>query len=260
MDDTNPLLIPPEHQDPPLPRIIGGDTAEPHAYPWQISLQMRQLGIFSHICGGSVIDEHTIVCAAHCVIGEVEEQVQVVAGAHNIAKDEDNSWQVRKIAKLLAHEDYDSYNIENDISLIRLAEPLEFNEFVQPVKLAKTGEMVEAGTECLNSGWGVTHNGILPHLPDELQVVSVPIVDQETCVNIYQDIGPVYDGEICAGSKDKGACNGDSGGPLVCPNEDGDLILHGIVSWGMKPCAQEQYPNVYTRVSYYRDWIEENRV
>ena len=48
------------------------------AYPWQISLQMRQLGIFSHICGGSVIDEHTIVCAAHCVIGEVEEQVQVI--------------------------------------------------------------------------------------------------------------------------------------------------------------------------------------
>ena len=148
----------------------------------------------------------------------------------------------------------------------------------------------------MNSGWGVTHNGILPHLPDELQVVSVPIVDQETCVNIYQDIGPVYDGEICAGSKDKGACNvrkfsqwqtlkvnnreniigakiikmqilhayffikGDSGGPLVCSNEDGDLILQGIVSWGMKPCAQEQYPNVYTRVSYYRDWIEENRV
>ena len=29
MDDTNPLLIPPELQDPPLPRIIGGDTAEP---------------------------------------------------------------------------------------------------------------------------------------------------------------------------------------------------------------------------------------
>ena len=53
---------------------------------------------------------------------------------------------MRKIAKLLAHEDYDSYDIENDISLIRLAEPLQFNEFVQPVKLAETGEMVEGMT------------------------------------------------------------------------------------------------------------------
>ena len=43
----------------------------------------------------------------------------------------------------MAHEDYDSYDITNDISLIKLAEPLEFNEFVQPAKLAETGEMVE---------------------------------------------------------------------------------------------------------------------
>ena len=149
------------------------------AYPWQISFQLKQLGRFSHICGGSVIDEHTVVCAAHCVVGQVEEQVQVafhsylylpqlfryiklyatyffvsnhywsnilfqiVAGAHNIAKDVDNSWQIRKIAKLLAHEDYDSYDITNDISLIKLSEPLQLNEFVQPVKLAASGEMVE---------------------------------------------------------------------------------------------------------------------
>ena len=68
---------------------------------------------------------------------------QILAGAHNIVKDVDNSWQIRKIAKLLAHEDYDSYDITNDISLIKLSEPLQFNEFVQPVKLAETGEMVE---------------------------------------------------------------------------------------------------------------------
>ena len=37
---------------------------------------------------------------------------------------------------------------ENDVSLIRLSEPLEFNEFVQP------------------------------HLPNELQVVSIPIIEQ----------------------------------------------------------------------------------
>ena len=68
---------------------------------------------------------------------------QVVAGAHNIAKDEDSSWQIRNVAKLLAHEDYDSYDITNDVSIIKLSQPLEFNEFVQPVPLAATGEMVE---------------------------------------------------------------------------------------------------------------------
>ena len=38
---------------------------------------MRQFGIYSHICGGSVIDENTVICAAHCVVGQVESQVQV---------------------------------------------------------------------------------------------------------------------------------------------------------------------------------------
>ena len=59
---------------------------------------------------------------------------------------------------------------------------------------------------CLNSGWGYTHPGGWG-LPDELQVVSIPIIEQETCVNIYIDIGLVYDGEICAGGPDQGACN-----------------------------------------------------
>ena len=60
---------------------------------------------------------------------------------------------------------------------------------------------------CKNSGWGKTKNGVLPHIPDELQVVSIPVIDQERCVNIYQDIGLVYDGEICAGGPDQGSCN-----------------------------------------------------
>ena len=59
---------------------------------------------------------------------------------------------------------------------------------------------------CLNSGWGFTHPAGWGS-PDELQVVSIPIIEQETCVNIYQDIGLVYDGEICAGGPDQGACN-----------------------------------------------------
>ena len=54
---------------------------------------------------------------------------------------------------------------------------------------------------------------------------------------------------------------GDSGGPFVVPLNDDSANqryqLAGIVSWGIG-CAKSGLPGVYTKVSNYIDWIEEN--
>ena len=56
------------------------------------------------------------------------------------------------------------------------------------------------------------------------------------------------------------ACTGDSGGPIFHVNEDGEIggrpTQVGIVSWG-EGRASPEYPGVYTRVSYYADWIKD---
>jgi len=49
----------------PRGKIIGGEEAPKHEFPWQISL--RNLG--SHICGGSIINRNQVITAAHCVEG-----------------------------------------------------------------------------------------------------------------------------------------------------------------------------------------------
>ena len=48
---------------PSFSRVVNGQDASPHSWPWQISLRKRG----GHICGGSLIRSNWIVTAAHCV-------------------------------------------------------------------------------------------------------------------------------------------------------------------------------------------------
>lgn len=242
-------------------KIVGGQEAEPHSYPWQISLQYHDLLILPtyHTCGATIIDEYHIVCAAHCIDGRKANHFQVLAGAHDIHATE-SSRQKRKVVEMWKHESYDSSTITNDVSLLRLDEPLEFNEYVQPMKLAELGSEPEGGTICINSGWGSTSHTNNPAMPDKLQYVELPIVDRQTCQSDYSGINGVDAGMVCGGQAEGGIspCSGDSGGPLVCPDTDGEYYLAGIVSWGMIPCGQPNYPGVFTNVGHYKDWIDQH--
>ncbi len=55
----------------PENKIVGGAEVVPYSLPFQISLQRRSGNTYSHMCGGSILDENTILDAAHCVDGYV---------------------------------------------------------------------------------------------------------------------------------------------------------------------------------------------
>ena len=46
-------------------RIVSGQNADEHEYPWQIS--MHHKGYDMHACGGSLVTDQWVVTAAHCV-------------------------------------------------------------------------------------------------------------------------------------------------------------------------------------------------
>lgn len=223
-------------------RIVGGEDATIEDFPWQVS--MEHFG--SHRCGGSVIGPKKVLTAAHCIRSTLLKFVYVRAGTTLV----EEGGVLVKVARMIEHDDYNvPVSLTNDIAILFLAEALEFNDQVQPVPLATQGHRVPAGSTALVTGWGALSSGGAS--PPNLQMVAVPIVDDDKCQNAVNGVIPQT--MICAGNYEEGgkdSCQGDSGGPLVVNG-----ILEGVVSWGYG-CAQPKLPGVYSRVANYRDWID----
>merc|ERR1712168_163926 len=231
-------------------KIVGGEEAEPHEFPWQVSLRRKSDNF--HFCGGSVLNENTVISAAHCtVIWESADEVVVVAGEHDKTVDEGTE-QTVDVSKLTVHENYQQgHAFENDIALWSLAAPLEMNEFVAAVPLPTQGQ--DSQGSCTVTGWGtLSSSGSTPNV---LMKVDVPVVSDGTCRLEYPF--SIADSMICAGETGKDSCQGDSGGPMICYNADGSGYLGGIVSWG-RGCGGIYSPGVYTEVSYFVDWLAAN--
>ncbi|XP_048824011.1 chymotrypsin-C-like [Lagopus muta] len=270
-------------------RVVGGEEATPHSWPWQVSLQYKYSGGWSHTCGGTLISSSWVLTAAHCYSKSL--MYRVALGKHNLTKVEDGE-VMAEVEDFIVHEEYDSISItwfsmgfgwrsstsfgwwlskgfgwlcymgfchcSNDIALIKLSEPVEESDTIQAASLPPSGLELENGYPCVVTGWGTLWtNGPLAEV---LMQAVLPVVDYATCSQRTWWGSLVTTSMLCAGGDGQvGACNGDSGGPLNCQRND-VWEVHGIVSFGSSwGCAYPKKPTVFTRVSAYIDWINEVR-
>nr|AAZ78212.1 trypsin [Blattella germanica] len=220
-------------------RIVGGENANIEDLPYQ--LQFEYYG--SLMCGASIISSDWVVTAAHCVDGVSADEASFRAGSSASG----SGGSVHQASQLSANPQYDYWTIDFDIAVARVSTPFSFGAGVQAISLA-TSEP-SAGEVATVSGYGTTSSG--GSLPNQLQVVQVPIVDRQQCNEAYADYDGITANMICAavpeGGKD--SCQGDSGGPLVVGGK-----LAGIVSWGVG-CGSPGYPGVYSNVATLRDFV-----
>ena len=157
--------------------------------------------------------------------------------------------------RIVIHEGYDSQSLINDIAVMRLAEPFGARARTVQLPSPQLDQVFGSPGACsVVTGWGRTFEGAQT-LPDRLQVVDLPVLDNATCASAYPE-EEITAGHVCAGYQrgTMDSCGGDSGGPLVVPGGPREWTQLGVVSWGYG-CAQAMRYGVYTRVSHYIDWI-----
>ena len=159
-------------------RIVGGSQAR-RPIPWQVMVGGR--------CGGTILDEYTILTAGHCNI--VSDYDYILAGAlslknHQFTDPPPQTIAVKNVIRHYNYVDKTTY-AEYDYSIVKLREPLTFNINVKPACLPNS-ENFNIGNSALASGWGSTKSGKIYFYNFDNSKFSIRFNHLETLLSYFQ--------------------------------------------------------------------------
>lgn len=190
-----------------VPRVEGGETAEPCAWPTSAAIVYDQyaewepesMGVF---CSATLVHPELVVFASHCmdpwgnaapdtiVFGETAEAPGLEAKVTECGA---KPWE---------------WQAKSDWAWCRLAEPVDLP--VTPILYGCETDLLKAGKEIVASGWGVPELGLKTWGRVEIEKVNADTV--------------VF------GTDQLGICGGDSGGSGLLQLEDGSWRAFSIAS------------------------------
>lgn len=174
-------------------RIVNGNATTIEQFPWIVSMQYYG----SHRCGGSIITRNRILTAAHCTVNINPSSLSVRAGS----TDSGTGGQLIAVPQYTNHESYNPTTLENDISIMIIASPLNTEPAgVGIIPIPMQGAFVSPGIVAHAAGWGA----LCEKCPgiSTLQYVGLPVLSNVDCSSMYG--GEISEGMICAGFAEGG--------------------------------------------------------
>jgi secreted trypsin-like serine protease len=240
--------VPPEaadeqpHSASVSPMIVGGTEVPDGKYPFVAYVELyTRKSVFA--CTGSLIDQDSVLTAAHCLIDTTG--AKVIVGRTDLRNK--NRGQVIEASKPFIHPRYNGNGY--DAGVLKLRRPVKG---IKPIKLATANQnnLEKPGHILTAAGWGAVRQRPAIY-PKRMHEVSIPVVSDSRAKRAYQQSqAPKYVPSlmVAAGKKGKAPCFGDSGGPLF---DSGSRTQVGIDSrYAVRKCAaQARYPEVFTEVN-----------
>ncbi|XP_055693976.1 brachyurin-like [Lutzomyia longipalpis] len=252
--DVTPYNIPVFPEDAWIgERIVNGQPAATNQFPHQATVFSTNNNATGGFCGGSLISPIWVYSAAHCTRGFNWYHI----GVGSINRLQQQQTQISN--HVIEHPQYNPQNLNNDVCVIRLDNPLQINAAVQVIRQPTRSEQGQlwVGAHALVSGFGRTTN--TGPISNQLMFTGIRIISNAECASVY-GTSVIVASTICGRGWDfdsQSTCNGDSGGPLILRQAGGDVHI-GVVSFVSGAGCDSGHPSGYARSTHFIDWVNAN--